>query len=108
MIKDKVPISLTEVKETLSKFPQVEDNKRASKVLTYIKKFVKIKPDKQNALLKSLEELDLIKLKRGHLVKIVDLMPEDAEDLKKIFVGSDITLEQDEINSILERVKKHK
>lgn len=108
MIKDKTPISLSEVKDTLSEFPQIEDNKRASAVLNYIKRFVKTKPDNSKELMKVLEELDLVKLKREHLAKIVDLMPEDAEDLKKIFVGLDVTLDQDEINSILERIKQHK
>ncbi|MFC1685706.1 hypothetical protein ACFLZZ_01645 [Nanoarchaeota archaeon] len=108
MIKDKTAVSLTEVKEILSEHPPIEDNKRAEAVLKYIKKFSKSKPEKGKALLKVLEDLDLIKLKKEHLAKIVDLMPEDAEDLKKIFVGSEVTLDQDEINTILERVKQHK
>ena len=106
MIKEKTAVSLAEVKEILSEHPQIEENNRAENVLKYIKKFVKTKPEKAKALLKGLEDLDLIKLKREHLAKIVDLMPEDAEDLKKIFVGSDVSLDQDEINSILERVKQ--
>ena len=35
-------------------------------------------------------------------------MPEDAEDLRKIFVGEDFSLEQDEINTILEAIKQNK
>lgn len=108
MIQNKTAVSLTEVKEILSEYPQHEDNKKAEAVLKYIKRFVKIKPEKAKALLKALEDLDLIKLKRGHLAKIVDTLPEDADDLKKILVGSDITLDQDEISSILERVKQHR
>jgi len=108
MIKNKTPVSLTEVKDILSENPQVEDNKRASAVLKYIKKFVKTKPDKIKALTKALEELDLIQLKREYIVKIADLMPEDAEDVKKIFVGSTMSLNQDEITSVLERIKQHK
>ena len=108
MIKNKTAVSLIEVKEILAEHPQVEDNKRAEAVLRYIKKFAKTKPEKSKALLKSLEELDLIKLKREHLVKITDLMPEEAEDLKKIFFGSEVNLDQDDVNSILERVKQNK
>ena len=108
MIQNKTAVSLTEVKEILSEYPQHEDNKKAEAVLKYIKKFVKIKPEKVKAMLKALEELDLIKLKKEHLAKITEVLPEDAEDLRKIFVGSDISLDQDEINSILERVKQHR
>jgi len=108
MIKNKDAVSLTEVKEILSEYPQAEENKRAEAVSAYIKKFAKTKSDKAKDLTRAIVELDLAKLKKEHIVKIVDVMPEDAEDLRKIFVGSDITLNQDEINSILERVKQHR
>ena len=108
MIKNKKPVSLVEVKEILTEYPQSEDNKRAEAILAYIKKFAKGKPDKAKAALKGLEEMDLVKLKREHIVKIVDLMPEDAEDMRKIFAGGDVTLSQDEINSILAKLKEHK
>ena len=108
MIKNKTAVSLTEVKEILSECPQLEENKRAADVLIYIKKFAKAKAEKVNALIKGIEDLDLVKLKKDHIVKIADLMPEDAEDLRKIFVGGDVTLNQDEITAILEKVKQHK
>ena len=108
MIKNKTAVSLTEVKEILSEHPQIDENIRAKSILTYIKKFAKTKPDKIKALLTALEELDILQLKREHRAKIADLMPEDAEDLRKIFVGEGATLSQDEINSILERVTQHK
>lgn len=108
MIKNKTAVSLTEAKEILSEYPQVEENKKAEEVLEYIKKFAKSKPDKVKAVIKAIEELDLAKLKREHIVKIADLMPEDAEDLRKIFSGGDVTLNQDEITSILDKIKQNK
>src|SRR3989338_509217 len=46
--------------------------------------------------------------KRGesYIVKIVDLLPEDASDINKIF--SDISLNEDEVNKILGIVKNSK
>ncbi len=108
MIKNKTAVSLVEVKEILSEHPQLEENKKAEAVLDYIKRFVKSKPDKVKALIKAIEDLDLVKLKKEHIVKIADVMPEDAEDLRKIFVGGDVTLNQDEITTILEKVKQNK
>lgn len=108
MIKNKTPVSLVKVKEVLSEYPQIEENKRAEAVLGYIKKFAKAKQDKVNALMGDLEGLNLAKLKKESIVKIADMMPEDAEDLRKVFSGGDVTLDQDEINSILEKVKQHK
>ena len=48
----------------------------------------------------------MLKLKQEHIVKIVDLLPEDALDLNKIF--TDVSLDEDETTKILEIVKKYK
>ncbi|MFA7708392.1 MAG: hypothetical protein WCX73_05570, partial [Candidatus Pacearchaeota archaeon] len=53
-----------------------------------------------------LEKADLLKLKREHIVKIIDLLPETASELNKIF--TDISLNEDETNKILEIVKNSK
>ena len=108
MVKDVEVLSMAEVKETLSKYPQSEDNKRVKDVLEYIKKFSKAKPEKIKEIKKALNELNLLKLKPKHIAKILDLMPEDIEDVRKIFVGEDVTLDQDEINAILDSIKKNK
>lgn len=108
MIKNNEVLSLAEVKEILSKYPQGEENKKAKEVLTYIKKFAKQKPEKIKECKKALIELNIIKLKPSHIIKILDMMPEDIEDVRKIFVGEDVSLDQDEINSILEAIKKTK
>jgi DNA-directed RNA polymerase subunit F len=108
MVKDVEVLSMAEVKETLTKYPQSEDNKKAKEVMDYIKKFSKIKPEKARDIKKALNDLNIIKLKQKHIAKIIDVMPEDAEDVRKIFVGEDVTLDQDEITSILDAVKKNK
>jgi DNA-directed RNA polymerase subunit F len=108
MAKDVEVLSMAEVKETLLKYPQSEDNKRVKEVLEYIKKFSKTKPEKVREIKKALNELNILKLKPKHISKIIDLMPEDVEDVKKIFVGEDVTLDQDEINAILDAIKKNK
>ena len=53
-----------------------------------------------------LEKADLLKVKREHLVKIADLLPQDASDVNKIFV--DVSLNEEETNKILELVKSAK
>ena len=40
------------------------------------------------------------------MVKIVDLLPEDSIDINKIF--TDVSLDENETNKILEVVKKYK
>ncbi|UCD20817.1 MAG: hypothetical protein JSW08_03525 [archaeon] len=104
MIKETKPVSLAEVKEILSK----EESERAKALLGFIKKFTKLTPKKAKEMEKELSDLKIFSLKPKDIVKIIDLMPEDTEDLRKILTGSEISLKQDEITKILEVVKKHK
>jgi DNA-directed RNA polymerase subunit F len=99
VIKEQTPITLAEVVEFAG------DSENGKKIKDFIKKFNKMPVKKAKEMKSDLEALDLIKLKDLHLVKIVDFMPEDAVELNKIVEGS---LDQEEINKILDVVKKHK
>lgn len=73
---------------------------------SFIKKFVKLNPKEAKELRKKLESLDLLKLKADHAVKIIDLMPENQENLNKIF--TDVSLNEDEAKKILDIVNEFK
>lgn len=103
MIHDRTPLSLDEVQEILGKIPE---NTKGEEMKVFIKKFLKAKPGQAKKIKEELETLDLLKLKREDLVKIVDLLPEDASDLNKIF--TDVSLTEDETNKILKIVKDSK
>ncbi len=103
MIKEMQPLSLAEVKKTLE---SVEDSEKKTQFETFLKKFSKASFKKASELKKELQDLNLIKLKEEHIVKIIDLMPEDTSDLNKIF--TDVSLDEDETKKVLELVKKHK
>ena len=72
----------------------------------YLKKFLKTTTARAKKIKEELEKADLLKLKREHIVKIIDLLPEDASDLNKIF--TDVSLNEDETNKILEIIKNTK
>jgi DNA-directed RNA polymerase subunit F len=103
MIKNIRALDLSEMKKVLGSLGESE---RKKQIEPFIKKFSKISKDKAEQLKKELSELELLKLKQEHLVKIVDLLPEDALDLNKIF--TDVSLNEDETNKILEIIKKYK
>ena len=103
MIYDRAPLNLNEVQEILENIP---DSDRKEEVKIYLKKFLKAKMDQGAKIKEGLEGMDLLKLKREHIVKIVDLLPEDASDLNKIF--TDVSLNEEETNKILELVKSVK
>ena len=99
VIKEEKPLTLSEVYEL------VGDSEKAQEVKTFLKTFIKVKSTKVKEIKKELEDLDLIKLKETHLVKIIDFMPEDATELNKVL--TDVSLDESETNKVLDVIKKY-
>ena len=95
----KKPLSMAEVKSYL---PEREDRKPID---DYIKKFVSLGKDKATKMTEEIKSLNNPKIKEENVAKIVDLLPEDFEDINKIF--TEVSLTEDEANAILQIVKKH-
>jgi len=97
MINSNEPMSIPESGKYVEK---------GSDFSTFVKKFTKLSPSEALEFREKLEKLDLMKLKTEYIVKIIDIMPENQEDLNKIFVG--ISLDEDESKKILDTVKEFK
>ena len=100
MIRNNNPISMAEVLE------YVKEDENGIVVTGFIKKFTKLSIKDAREMRKKLEELNLIKIKAEYIVKIIDLVPENQEELNKIFI--DVSLNEDETNKILDIVKQFK
>ena len=101
MIKEITPLTFAEVSDI------VGGGEKAKKIKDFIKK-MQDKPlllDKAKALKEELKDLNLLKLKDEHIVKIVDFLPEDGADLSKVL--PEVSLDQDEVNKILDVIKKY-
>ena len=83
-----------------------KDSESEAEVKKFIKKFTKIKPKKAEEMKKKLESLNMMKMKSEHIAKIIDLLPEDSEDLNKIF--NDVSLNEDETKKISETIGEFK
>ena len=103
MILDRTPLNMNEVHEILKEIP---DGSKKQEMESFLKKFVKATPAQAKKIKEELDRIDLLKLKREHIVKIIDMLPEDASDLNKIFI--DVSLSEDETSKILEIVKNSK
>ncbi len=101
MIKNNEPLSMVEVLDYVKKTENAETD-----VITFIKKLTKLNSKEAKELREKLEELQLIKMRPESLVKIIDLLPENSEDLNKIF--TDVGLNEDETKKILDAVKQFK
>lgn len=95
MIKEMKALSLAEASEYTE-----------GDVKAFIKKFTKMTPKDAIKMHDEIEKMDNIKIRPEHIAKIIDLMPEDAQDLSKIF--SDVSLDEKENAQLLEIVKKYK
>jgi DNA-directed RNA polymerase subunit F len=99
MILGKKPLSMAEAKE-------YTEGDSGAEIKGFIKKFVKLDHKKAKELRSKLKEMDMMKMKEEHIVKVIDILPETPEDLNKIF--SDVGLDEDEAKKILETVKEYK
>jgi DNA-directed RNA polymerase subunit F len=99
MILDLKPLNLAEVKEL------VKDLENKDEISDYLKKFGKLSKNDAGKLSGELRELDNLKIKESHLVKIVDLLPTDNSSVNKIF--NDVSLDEKEIKEILEIVRRY-
>ena len=103
------PISLAEIKEKLHEVESRDKEKmlsfRGNKVRDYLNKVVKI--DKKTALelKQKLLSLDIPRLKDRQIIKIIDILPEDLEELRAVFTGEVTTITQENLEKIVEAVK---
>ena len=99
MIKNLTPLSLAEAQEYIK-----ADEEGNTKIKEFVNSFKKLEISQAKELRASLESLDLIKLKADSISKLIDLLPENKEELNKIFI--DVNLEEDETTKILNTIKE--
>lgn len=103
MIKERTPMTMYEVKELAESLKETDKTKD---IIAFVKKFGELDEKKAKKLKQELENLELIKLKRADIIKIVDILPENAIELNKIF--TEVSLDADEISKILDAIKNNK
>ncbi len=91
------PLCLAEVKNLIG---DMDDRKELN---DYIKKFGNLSKEDSLKLGDEIRGLDNMKIKEENIVKIVDFVPKTSEELNKIF--TDVSLDEEECNKILEIVK---
>lgn len=103
-IIEQKPVMMVDLKDKLEaiKSNNKELNFRAEKVYGYLQEFVTLKKKDADELHKKISGLGLQRLKEKHLVKVIDVMPDDIESLKSLFVGETVSLKQEELKQILD------
>lgn len=100
MIKNSESLSMAEASE------YINDNEKNTEIIAFTKKFSKMSTKDAKEIREKIKNLNLMKVQEEHISKIIDILPEDAQELNKIFV--DVSLEEDETKKILDTVKEYK
>jgi len=98
MIRERKALSMAESLEFVS-------GEKEKEVKGFIKKFTSTKTDDAKKLREKIEKLDFVKIDEGDISKIIDLLPQNHEELNKITPG--ISFDEEEGKKILDVVKEY-
>lgn len=99
MIISRKPISIAESLDHLG-----EKTEKNEELRNFMDKFETIEGKSARELREKIEKMGLMKINGEQTAKIIDLMPENREDLGKIF--TDATLDESEAKRILDAVRE--
>lgn len=97
VVKEERPLMISEVHNL------IKESDKAEEIKKFLDTFGKVNLEKDLEIKKQLEELNLLKLKEQHIVKIVDFKPESVIELNKII--SDVSLDSEEASKVLNVIK---
>lgn len=106
-IIEEIPITLNEISVELEEIKKRDNelNFRAGKTEDYLKQ-IGVDAKKAKELQDKLVGLNIPRLKETHIIKIVDIMPHDAEEVKAVLSGYVLTVSQDNLKKIAKIVKE--
>lgn len=94
----------TEIKKIQKRDEEV--NFRVSKIGEYLSRFLKLKKKDHQELIEKLTALNIPRLKPHHIIKIADLTPTTAEDIKLVLQGYPLSVSNDNLKKIATAVKE--
>ena len=103
IISDQI-VNNAEAKDELEKIENDKMKYEQKNALDTLKKFTPVPAEKMKTLISDLNKIE--KLRDRHIVSIANFLPEDKEDLRVILHKEYTTFTEDELNLILETVKK--
>lgn len=99
MILNRKPLTLAAAKSLIKNIGE------RKALADYMKKFSELSEDKADKLMEEIKALNNPKLKEEGVIKIVDFLPKDSEDLNKIL--PEAGLSEEESNVIVKITEKY-
>ena len=109
-IISEAPVSMADMKDHLENIKKNEKelNFRSNKTHEYLSQFTVLDKKKADELTAKLTKLNIPRLKDIHIIKIVDLMPRNVDDLKAVLLSYTITINNENLKKIIEVVDQYR
>lgn len=101
-IKNEVPLSMADLKKELKAIRKKDEqlNYRSEKTEEYINSLVELSDKSYKEIEKQLNELNILRLKEKEIIKLLDILPKNEEEVKLVLSTSGITLKKEEAKKI--------
>ena len=108
-IIEEAPISIVELGKEIEKIKKRDGelNFRAQKCQEYLQQVKVLKPAKAEELEKEINSLNIPRLKKEHVIKLIDALPVTVDEVKNLFQNEAITITQENLKKIADTVKKY-
>lgn len=108
-ILEEIPVTLVHLKEDLQRIKKRDEelNFRANKTEEYLNTFSTMKLTETEELFAKLKELGLPRVRDDHLVKLIDLLPSNIEELKTVMSAYSVTISTDNAKKIVDLVAEY-
>jgi DNA-directed RNA polymerase subunit F len=105
-IIDTKPIGMPEAKKIMASHEKEKELSYEQKLaLEHLNKFTKISYEDSEKFMEELSQV--LRMSPETTVKILDIMPQNPDELRMIFAREKFSLKEDEIQKILEITKKY-
>jgi len=105
-VVERKPVPIALVKDMLAKVK--EKNHEQKITFEYVSKFAKLNKEDAEKLMEELRSANIPRVKERHIVKLVDLMPKTADEVKVIFAKEEVALSKEDVQKILDILAKYR
>ncbi len=108
-IISEIPLSMVDAQEKVGAIKKRDTDlgSKATKTFEYLTTFVHTQKKQADELASKITALNIPRLRDRHIVKIIDMMPQDLDSLKIIFTGDNITIKPEDLKRILDVIKEN-
>ena len=103
------PIAMAKVKQALVAIKALEGelNYRAGKTFEYLEQFAKLDAKKAEELEHALTKLNIGRVKEQHIIKLIDVLPTTAKDVKTVLQGYAVTITNENLDKIAAKIAEY-